>query len=51
MRQVCNVAFATIVDGMDGEQRQEFLEELTEDDTSWEEQAERAYAQLNGQRG
>ena len=40
--------FAVIVNGMDAEQRAEFLEELTEDDTSWEEQAERMYAQLNG---
>ena len=40
-----------IVSRLDGEQRAEFLEELTEDDTSWEEQAERVYAQLNGQRG
>lgn len=45
------MAFAAITDGMDAEQRQEFLEELCEDDTSWEEQAERAFAQLNGQRG
>jgi hypothetical protein len=48
---VCNVAFAVIVSGMSGDQRAEFWEELTEDDTSWEEQAERAYAQLNGRRG
>ena len=34
---------------MDAGQRAGFWEELTEDDTSWEEQAERAYAQLNGQ--
>jgi hypothetical protein len=48
IRQVCNVAFATITSRLDEEQRAEFLEELREDDTSWEEQAAKVYAQLNG---
>jgi hypothetical protein len=48
---VCNLAFAVICSGLDGEQRAEFLEELCEDDTSWEEQWERVSAQLNGQHG
>ena len=34
--------------GLDGEQRAEFLEDLTADDTDWETQAAEVYAQLNG---
>ena len=34
---------------MDGEQRAEFLEDLTEDDTSWEQQAEQVYGRLRAQ--
>ena len=34
--------------GLDGEQRAEFLEDLTADDTDWEEQAAKVYAHLNG---
>lgn len=49
MRQVCNLAYATITAGMDAEQRQEFLEDLTEDDTSWEAQADQVYARLRAQ--
>jgi hypothetical protein len=37
-----------ITAGMGPEQRAEFMDELTEDDTSWEEQWERASAQLRG---
>lgn len=36
---MCNLAFAVIVSGMDSAQREEFLDELTEDDTDWETQA------------
>ncbi len=43
---MCNLAYAVITSGMDAGQRAEFIEDLTEDDTSWEAQAEAVYAQL-----
>lgn len=45
MRQVCNVAFATIAAQLDGEQRREFLEDLSGDE-DWEAQADALYASL-----